>query len=525
MLKSILNFFKSVCVDHFNHDDIAERRSRYASEVKNETAKHVYDEVIDAVVIAPASAPSASAEQKAEEPDDSSPAASAPDHVPERSGEGAAVSGNVASKEPLVEPDEEGQSLSDVQSAGGNVSSPDREDAGAVASRADEIVLVADGSEDPLDESQPSGYANVETEEVIMPEDNGADKLKIYHLILLDESGSMWSFREQTVSGCNSALQTIRLMQRENPDQQHYVSLFFFSRGHNGYYVRNVMVNRVMDVSLKDYNPNSATPLYDAMGYTLTGMLTQLEPANTLGYVTIITDGYENASREYDLGMVRELIDRLKAKDVIFSLVGANINAYQYAQSFDISNAMQFEQTDEGVDSMWERENRSRMRSSAQMRFKNRYMNESNPDDFAAEGNNGHYYDEVAGAHGVSPERITHLDEGEIFVFGSRADGSHSGGAAAQAVAHFGARAGQAEGLQGQSYAIVTDGVSEEEMFHSIERFCDFAAAHPELTFLVTKVGCGTAGYSPYVVGPMFRKAFRLNNVKLPKAFLIYSSF
>lgn len=60
-------------------------------------------------------------------------------------------------------------------------------------------------------------------------------------------------------------------------------------------------------------------------------------------------------------------------------------------------------------------------------------------------------------------------------------------------------------------------------MYKSIDRFCDFAKNHKELTFLVTAVGCGSAGYTPYVVAPMFRKAVNLGNVKLPKAFWIYT--
>ena len=113
---------------------------------------------------------------------------------------------------------------------------------------------------------------------------------------------------------------------------------------------------------------------------------------------------------------------------------------------------------------------------------------------------------------------ITELDEGEIFVFGSNGFGAHNGGAAAMAVAKFGAIYGQAEGLQGQSYAINTmDGF--ELMAEQVGRFIEFAKEHPELKFLVTEIGCGIAGYSPEEVAPLFKDA--PENVVLPESFNI----
>ena len=111
---------------------------------------------------------------------------------------------------------------------------------------------------------------------------------------------------------------------------------------------------------------------------------------------------------------------------------------------------------------------------------------------------------------------ITELDKNEIFVFGSNGQGVHLGGAAATAVHKFGAKMGQAEGLQGQSYAINTMD-SEDEMFKQIERFLKFAEDHQELTFLVTEIGCGIAGYSPEQIAPHFKDHSK--NVILPDSF------
>ena len=112
---------------------------------------------------------------------------------------------------------------------------------------------------------------------------------------------------------------------------------------------------------------------------------------------------------------------------------------------------------------------------------------------------------------------IEELYDGEVFVFGSNGFGAHNGGAAAMAVKKFGAIYGQAEGLQGQSYAINT--MDEfEVMAEQVKRFIEFAKNHPGLKFLVTEIGCGIAGYTPEEVAPLFKDV--PGNVILPEAFL-----
>ncbi|MBR3204119.1 hypothetical protein IKF81_00335 [Candidatus Saccharibacteria bacterium] len=112
---------------------------------------------------------------------------------------------------------------------------------------------------------------------------------------------------------------------------------------------------------------------------------------------------------------------------------------------------------------------------------------------------------------------ITELDDNEIFVFGSNGQGAHLGGAAATAVQKFGAKMGQAEGLQGQSYAINTMD-SEDEMYRQISRFLRFAINHlSDYKFYVTEIGCGIAGYSPDQIAPHF--AYHWQNVVLPESF------
>ena len=119
----------------------------------------------------------------------------------------------------------------------------------------------------------------------------------------------------------------------------------------------------------------------------------------------------------------------------------------------------------------------------------------------------------------ITPGWILHLDENQIFVFGSNTRGIHDGGASFTAVANFGAIVGQAEGPQGKSYAIPTDGASIDEIQNSISRFVLYAKAHPKLTFLVTEIGCGTAGFHPMEIAPLFKDACSIHNIYLPKQF------
>lgn len=101
----------------------------------------------------------------------------------------------------------------------------------------------------------------------------------------------------------------------------------------------------------------------------------------------------------------------------------------------------------------------------------------------------------------VTPETIDRLGANEVFVFGSNAAGRHYGGAARVAVNKFGAIMGQGHGMQGKSYAI--DSMSGiPNMEKDITDFCAYAQEHPEKHFLVTRIGCGIAGYKDEEIAP-----------------------
>ena len=115
-----------------------------------------------------------------------------------------------------------------------------------------------------------------------------------------------------------------------------------------------------------------------------------------------------------------------------------------------------------------------------------------------------------------TPDMISALAENEIFVFGSNLAGAHAGGAARVAHVRFGAVWGQGVGLQGQSYAIPTMQGGVETIRPYVDEFLRFARQHPELTFLVTRIGCGIAGFTDDEIAPLFRAAHGMENIVLP---------
>lgn len=119
-----------------------------------------------------------------------------------------------------------------------------------------------------------------------------------------------------------------------------------------------------------------------------------------------------------------------------------------------------------------------------------------------------------------TPDFVRTLDEDEVFVFGSNLAGMHGGGAAATAHRCFGAVWGQGVGLQGQSYAIPTMQGGVETVKPYVDEFIEFAKSHPEKRFLVTKIGCGIAGFREEDIAPLFREAAGVANIVLPKDFV-----
>jgi len=351
-------------------------------------------------------------------------------------------------------------------------------------------------------------------------------KNQVYNLIILDRSGSMSSIAQAAVSGLNETVGGIRAAQQQFAQtQQHYVSLLTFCSCRIEYVYDCVPVERVENLTLRQYQPCCGTPLYDAMGHGINDLHKKTkENPNASVVVTIITDGMENASKEYGGKAIKALVDRMREQfGWNFAYIGTNQDVESVAMSLSITNTMYFEDTDEGMADAWKRERRAKLRMFSRMDDVNCYMANAEPSMRAERmrettASNRNYMEHGEISYRVTPAQIACLKPGQVFVFGSNAKGLHNGGAAGYAVAHFGATVGQPSGLQGQSYAIVsTEGL--DELRHQIDEFIAFARRHRELTFFVTAIGCGNAGLKPRDVAPLFVKAIDTPNICLPEEF------
>ena len=378
-----------------------------------------------------------------------------------------------------------------------------------------EALLAASESHQSIKENEKENNEKTNPKENKMK--NG--KAKIYNLIIVDESGSMSHLREATLSGINATISTIRSAQEEFvTTQEHTLTLVTFDSGSNRPDVRIMIDNQPITElkDFKDYMPNGCTPLYDAMGQSLTHLYNLIkDDKDATGVVTILTDGLENASKEWNAARLRGLIEKLKSEGWSFAYMGSAHDVKEVTDLLSIDNVVEFSHNNLGTSSTWGRERSSRRAYYEKM---NRMYEEERPRSREEMLERKRQYAKEYYRKRVSSNHIDHLEENEIFVFGSNAKGYHGGGAAYYAMEKFGAIWGQGEGLQGQSYAISTmEGF--EEMKEAIKRFTSFADKHPELHFLVTRIGCGIAGYSVSQVAPLFKGCIPLENVALPSDF------
>ena len=181
-------------------------------------------------------------------------------------------------------------------------------------------------------------------------------------MIIVDESGSMCVIERQALAGINETIETVKKMQQLHPDMEQHISLLTFDSGHKTFKYDNVKADNVNTLSARDYNPRGGTPLYDAIGISIAKLNAQTsEKDNVL--VTIITDGEENCSEEYNLHMVKTLISKMKKQGWTFTLIGTdNLDVEGMAGSINIDNHLAFTQDEEGTRMMFARENRARMR-------------------------------------------------------------------------------------------------------------------------------------------------------------------
>ena len=211
---------------------------------------------------------------------------------------------------------------------------------------------------------------------------NRTMKTRIFNLIIIDESGSMQSIKTAAIDSVNETTQTIRSAQKKHEEQEHFVSLVTFNDDVKTIY-ECVPVDEVKELTAKTYQPACCTALYDAMGISLNAHRKKVTEDDKV-LVTVVTDGYENASKEYSGKAIKALVDELKAKDWVFAYIGANQDVEAVAATISITNTLRFKATSDGVRGMAGIVSRSRERL---------YCCMARPDFSAAEANEN-FFDE-----------------------------------------------------------------------------------------------------------------------------------
>lgn len=196
---------------------------------------------------------------------------------------------------------------------------------------------------------------------------------RIINLMILDASGSMESIYNQALSGVNETIQTIRMGQKDHPEMQQLLTLASFNSGNDYLKVKYsyIPIDEVKELTTNDYVACGCTALYDAMGEMISELKRKITPEDRV-LVTVITDGYENASQHWSGPQIKSLVEELRHEGWTFTYIGANQDVEAVAGSMGIRNSMAFEETDEGTARMFKKDSRSRSRfldKIAELRF------------------------------------------------------------------------------------------------------------------------------------------------------------
>ncbi len=184
---------------------------------------------------------------------------------------------------------------------------------------------------------------------------------RIINLIILDASGSMESIYNQALTGVNETIQTIRISQKESPELKQILTFASFNSGKGYLKVKYSYspIDEVKELTQEDYVACGCTALYDAMGEMVSELQRKITPEDRV-LVTIITDGYENASQHWSGLQIKSLVEELRHSGWTFTYIGANQDVEAVAGSMGIRNTLVFDETPDGTAEMFKKDRQSR---------------------------------------------------------------------------------------------------------------------------------------------------------------------
>ena len=195
-------------------------------------------------------------------------------------------------------------------------------------------------------------------------------KHQVHNLIILDESGSMSSIKNTIIQGFNELVQTIKGIEKQFPEQEHFVSFVSFnSLGQKLLHFIDP-ASKLEQIDDKSYNPDAMTPLFDAMGFSVNKLKQSLQGQTDYNVlVTVLTDGEENDSKEFSGNDIKKLVEELKQNRWTFTYIGTDHDVEKIAISLSINNTMVFEKNEADIKKMFAREQNARANYSKKIRF------------------------------------------------------------------------------------------------------------------------------------------------------------
>lgn len=190
------------------------------------------------------------------------------------------------------------------------------------------------------------------------------EKTKVYNVIIMDRSGSMWDIQKPAIMGFNEVLGGVKAAQSKYAEtQEQFITLVLFDSSSIDEVYWNADPAKAEHLTTETYVPGACTPLYDAMGKTLTKLEKELKgDGNHSVLVTVITDGYENDSHEYNLAAVKALVEHLKDEGWSFAYMGTDHDVHAVSIDLSITNVVKFEKTAEETVETFKKERRARER-------------------------------------------------------------------------------------------------------------------------------------------------------------------
>lgn len=206
------------------------------------------------------------------------------------------------------------------------------------------------------------------------------EKTQVFNVIILDRSGSMETIRRAAIDGFNETLAGIKKAQKDYAEtQDHFVTLVTFCSCRTDLVFDKTPVAETKKLTLADYEPCCCTPLYDSMGFTINSIQKHVKDIDdAVVVVTIITDGMENASKEFTGEAIKKLVEERRNDGWTFTYMGANQDSQAIAFDLNIRNARNFDYSDEGTIESLVKDKNTRMALFSRISdFKHQELNEN----------------------------------------------------------------------------------------------------------------------------------------------------